>query len=113
MRMGTLPMRNFQERKEAFERRFAHDEHQKFRAGARRNKLLGLWVAEQLGIKDEKALVYAGEVIEEDVHAGEAGVIHKVTADLKKKGITASAAEIKAKMQELMLLAIEQVKKEH
>lgn len=103
-------MRNFEERKEAFERRYAHDEHQRFRAGARRNKLLGLWVAEKLGLTGDKAETYAGAVVVEEVRAGEAGVVKKVIADLKKKGIASSPAEIKAKMHELLTLAIAQVK---
>jgi len=102
-------MNSFKERQEAFEKEFAHGEHLKFKAGARRNKLLGLWVAERLGIAGAQADTYASEVVAAEVHGGEAGVMDKVTADLKNKGITSSAAEIKAKMIELMKIAIEQV----
>jgi len=103
-------MNSFKERKEAFEKEFAHGEHQRFKAGARRNKLLGLWVAERLGIAGAQADTYASEIVAAEVHGGEAGVIDRVTADLKNKGITSSPAEIKAKMNELMKIAIEQVK---
>jgi len=103
-------MSSFKERQEAFEKEFAHGEHLKFKAGARRNKLLGLWVAEKLGIAGAQADTYASEIVAAEVHGGEAGVIDKVTADLKNKGITSSPAEIKAKMNDLMKIAIEQVK---
>jgi hypothetical protein len=103
-------MTTFDKREEAFEKQFVHDEALKFKAGARRNRLLGLWVAEKLGITGAQAEAYAGEIVAAEVDGGEAGVIGKVTADLEKKGVTSSAAEISAKMEELMQLAMTQVK---
>ena len=97
-------------REEAFEKQFVHDEALKFKAGARRNRLLGLWVAEKLGITGAQADAYAGEVVAAEVDGGEESVIGKVTADLERKGVTSSAAEIGAKMEELMQLAMAQVK---
>ena len=103
-------MTTFDKREEAFEKQFVHDEALKFKAGARRNRLLGLWVAEKLRITGAQAEAYACEVVAAEVDGGEAGVIGKVTADLEKKGLTSSAAEIGAKMEELMQLAMAQVK---
>jgi hypothetical protein len=103
-------MTTFDKREEAFERQFAHDEELRFKAGARRNRLLGLWVAEKLGITGAQAEAYAGEVVAAEVDGGEKGVIGKVTADLERKGVTSSGAEIGAKMEELMQLAMAQLK---
>jgi hypothetical protein len=104
-------MTTFDKREEAFEKQFALDEEQKFKAEARRNKLLGLWVAEKLGKSGEDAGAYAKEVIaaefEED---GDADVVRKVIGDLSAKGIAIGEDEIRARMDELMLVAIAQVK---
>src|SRR5215470_14515044 len=104
-------MTTFDKREEAFEKQFALDEEQKFKALARRNRLLGLWVAEQLGKSGEDATAYAKEVIAaefEDAH--EAAVVRKVVGDLSAKGITISEEEIRVRMGELMLQAAAQVK---
>ena len=103
-------MTTFDKREEAFERQFVRDEELKFKAGARRNRLLGLWVAERLGITGAQAEAYAGQLVVAEVDGGEAGVIGKVTADLGRKGVASSAEEISAKMEELMQLAMAQVK---
>jgi hypothetical protein len=103
-------MTTFDKREEAFERQFVRDEELKFKAGARRNRLLGLWVAERLGITGAQAEAYAGQLVVAEVDGGEAGVIGKVTADLERKGVTSSAEEISAKMEELTQLAMAQVK---
>ena len=103
-------MTTFDKREEAFERQFVRDEELKFKAGARRNRLLGLWVAERLGITGAQAEAYAGQLVVAEVDGGEAGVIDKVMADLERKGVTSSADEISAKMEELMQLAMAQVK---
>ena len=103
-------MTTFDKREEAFERQFVRDEELKFKAGARRNRLLGLWVAERLGITGAQAEAYAGQLVVAEVDGGEAGVIDKVMADLERKGVASSAEEISAKMEELMQLAMAQVK---
>jgi hypothetical protein len=103
-------MTTFDKREEAFERQFVRDEELKFKAGARRNRLLGLWVAERLGITGAQAEAYAGQLVVAEVDGGEAGVIGKVTADLERKGVASSAEEISAKMEELTQLAMAQVK---
>jgi hypothetical protein len=104
-------MTTFDKREEAFENRFAHDEEQKFKAEARRNKLLGLWAAEKLGKSGAEAEAYAKEVIAAEFEeAHDADVIRKVTSDLAAKGVPSSEQEIRVKMDELMALAFAQVK---
>jgi hypothetical protein len=104
-------MTTFDKREEGFEKKFALDEEQKFKAEARRNKLLGLWVAEQLGISGEAANAYAKEVVAADfLEAGHRDVIRKVIADLDAKGISITEAQVEAKMIELLAEAILQVK---
>ena len=93
-------MTTFDERKSAFENKFAHDAEIKFKAEARCNKLLGLWAAELMGKSGNAAEEYAKEVIKSDFEeAGDADVIRKVAGDLDGK---ADAAEIKAKRMELL-----------
>ena len=104
-------MTTFDKREEGFEKKYALDEEQKFKAEARRNKLLGLWVADKLGMSGEEANAYAREVVAADFEeAADRDVVHKVTDDLAAKGIAISEAELRAKMDELMALAIMQVK---
>ena len=104
-------MTTFDKREEAFERRFALDEEQKFKAEVRRNKLLGLWVAEKLGMSGDAANAYAKEVVAADfLEAGHGDVIRKVIADLDAKGIPITEAEVEAKMIELLAQAILEVK---
>jgi hypothetical protein len=104
-------MTTFDKREEGFEKKFAIDEELKFKADARRNKLLGLWVAEQLGLSGEAAASYAREVVAADFEeAGDRDVVHKVTADLAAKGVAISNVALGAKMDELMALALVQVK---
>lgn len=55
-------MTTFDKRQEGFERKFAHDEELRFKATARRNRLLGLWAAEKLGLSSSDAEAYAKEV---------------------------------------------------
>ena len=104
-------MTTFDKREEAFEKKYALDEEQRFKAEARRNKLLGLWVAEKLGKSGDAAAAYAKEVIAAEFEgAGDADVVRKVTGDLSAKGISVSEQEIRAQMSELMVVAVAQVK---
>ncbi len=104
-------MTTFDKREEGFERKFALDEEQKFKAEARRNKLLGLWAAEQLGMSGDAATAYAREVVAADFEeAGHGDVLRKVMGDLTAKGIAISETELRMKMDELMAVAIIQVK---
>ena len=102
-------MTTFDKREEGFEKKFAMDEEQKFKAVARRNRLLGLWAAEQLGISGDAAAAYAKEVVAADFEQpGDNDVVHKVMRDLAGKGVT--EAQLRVKMDELLAQAIAQVK---
>jgi hypothetical protein len=104
-------MTTFDKREEGFEKKFAHDEELKFKAEARRNKLLGLWVAEKLGLSGDAANEYAREVVAADFEeAGDGDVVRKVMRDLGAKGVAITEPQIRAKMDELMAQAIVQVK---
>jgi hypothetical protein len=108
---GTFEMTTFDKREEAFEKKFALDEEQKFKAMARSDKLLGLWVAEKLGLSADEARTYSNElVVSEFEAAGHAGVLRKVANDLSAKGIVITDEEIRLKMDELMAQAVAQVK---
>ena len=103
-------MTTFDKREEGFEKKFAHDEELQFKAMARRNKLLGLWAAEKLGKSGADAEAYAKEVVLADFEeAGDNDVLRKVAADLKAKGIDEAA--IRAQMNTLLAVAVEQIKK--
>jgi len=103
-------MTTFEDRESAFENKFAHDEEMKFKAEARRNKLLGLWAAELLSKTGEDADTYAKEVVLSDFEeAGHEDVVRKVAGDL---GDLADADTIRGKMDELLRVAKEQLVKE-
>ncbi len=101
-------MTAFDKRAEGFEKKFAHDEELRFKATARRNKLLGLWAAAQLGKTGEDAEAYSKEVIAADFEeAGDEDVVRKVVGDLAPKGV--SEAEVRSMMQELLAEAVKQI----
>jgi hypothetical protein len=104
-------MSTFDKREEGFEKKYALDEEQKFKAEARRNRLLGMWVAEKLGMTGEAATAYAREVVAADFEeAGDGDVVRKVLGDLTAKGIALTEPQLRAKMDELMATAVLQVK---
>jgi len=107
----NLIMTTFDKREEGFEKKFALDEEQKFKAQARRNRLLGLWVASQLGMSGDAAVAYAKEIVAAEFgEGGDADVIRKVMGDLAAKGITVTETDIRTQMTELMTQAVAQVK---
>lgn len=104
-------MSEFDKRQEGFEKKYALDEEQKFRAEARRNRLLGLWAAEKLGITGEAATAYAKEVVAADFEeAGDADVLRKVMGDFTAKNVAITEQAIRAKMSELIAVAAAEVK---
>ena len=103
-------MTTFDKREEGFEKKFALDEEQKFKAEARRNKLLGLWVAEQLGLSGEAANDYARTVVAADFEQAGDGVVGKVLGDLGAKGVAVTGTQLHARMNELLAVAVAQVK---
>jgi hypothetical protein len=103
-------MPSFDDREKAFENKYAHDADMQFRAEARRNKLVGLWAAELMGMTGETAAAYAKDVVAADFEeAGIEDVVRKVKADLGDK---ASADEIRAKMAEMLPVAKAQLMQE-
>src|SRR5258708_690982 len=104
-------MTTFDKREEGFERQFAHDEELKFKAMARRNKLLGLWAAEKLGLTGAEADAYAKEVVVADFEeAGDDDVFRKVRKDFDAKGVKQSDQQIRTTMTSLMEEAVAQIK---
>ena len=98
----------FDKREEGFEKQFAHDEELRFKAMARRNKMLGLWAAVVLGKSGADAEAYAKEVVLADFEeSGDSDVVRKVATDLKSKGI--GEDQIRAHMSELLAQAVAQI----
>jgi hypothetical protein len=106
-----IGMTNFDKREEGFEKQFAHDEELKFKATARRNKLLGLWAAEKLGLAGADAQAYAKEVVVADIEAtGDHDVLGKIAKDFAAKGVSLSDHQIRRTIDELMAKAIAEIK---
>ncbi|KPB00169.1 DUF1476 domain-containing protein [Ahrensia marina] len=104
---------SLEDRKAAFENKFAHDAELRFKAEARRNRLLGEWVAEKLGKSGDEIAAYAREVVASDFEeAGDEDVFRKVRGDFDEANVPISDTDIRAKMVELMELAIQQVEKD-
>jgi hypothetical protein len=104
-------MTTFDKREEGFEKKFALDEEQKFKAEARRNRLLGLWAAAKLGMSGDAANAYAREVVAAKFgEGGDIDVIRKVMGDLSAKGVTVTETQVRSQMSELMAQAVAQVK---
>jgi hypothetical protein len=103
-------MTTFNEREEGFEKKFAHDEELRFKATARRNKLLGAWAAEKLGMIGAAAETYAKEVVMADFEEkGEEDVFRKLRKDFDAKGVAQSDQDIRKIMQELLGVAVTQI----
>ncbi|MAS07291.1 MAG: hypothetical protein CL534_21720 [Ahrensia sp.] len=102
---------SMKDREDAYENKFAHDEELRFKAEARRNKMLGLWAAEKLGKTGDEAEAYAKEVILSDFEeAGDEDVFRKIRGDFDAAGVEQSDHQIRRTMEELLAEAIEQVK---
>ncbi len=103
-------MSTFDKREDGFEKKFVHDEELRFKANARRNKLLGLWAAELMGLSGDAATAYAQEVIAADFQeAGDEDVFRKIRGDFDAKGVEQSDHQIRRTMTELMDEAIRQL----
>ena len=101
---------SFQDREKAFESKWAHDEELRFKIMARRNKLLGLWAADQMGMSGDEAAEYARAVVRADFEEpGEEDVFRKIHKDFAAKGIARSDHAIRMKMDELLQTATEQI----
>ena len=102
-------MTTFDERQKDFEKKFALDEELRFKATARRNKLLGLWAADKLGLTGAEAETYSKEVVAAQFDPGE-GVFNKVHGDFQAKGVAQSEHQIRRTMDELMAKAVGEIK---
>lgn len=106
-------MSGFDDRGDAFENKFAHDEQLQFKAMARRNKLLGLWVAEKLGLSGDEATEYAKSVVRSDFEEpGDEDVYRKIKGDFDEAGTGVPEADIRKVMRDLLATATEQIKNE-
>ncbi|NGN39657.1 DUF1476 domain-containing protein [Mesorhizobium sp. CGMCC 1.15528] len=103
-------MSSMKDREEGFEKKFAMDEELRFKATARRNKLLGLWAAEKLGKTGADADAYAKEVVISDIEeAGDHDVFRKIRKDFDAAGVEQSDHQIRRTMDELLATAAEQI----
>lgn len=106
-------MDNFKDKQKAMETKYAFDKEQEFRVVARRNKLLGLWVAEKLHMDEAQAADYAKEVVMADFEEpGDEDVFRKVKGDLEDKGVSMEDQDIRYQMQDLMEVAKAQIAEE-
>jgi hypothetical protein len=104
-------MTTFDKREEGFERQFAHDEELKFKATARRNKLIGLWAAEKLGLAGAEAEAYAKAFVIADLEStGDHDVFGKIRKDFDAKGVSLSDHQIRRTMDELTARAVSEIK---
>src|SRR4029077_4541830 len=107
----TRGMTTFDKREEGFEKQFAHDEELKFKATARRNKLVGLWAAEKLGLSGAGAEDYEKSVVMADFEeAGDHDVLRKIRRDFDAKGVAQSDHQIRRTMTEFLAKAVADIK---
>ena len=99
-------MTTFDNRENAFENKFAHDQEMQFKVTARRNKLVGLWAAAKMGLTEEEANAYAVSVVQADFEeAGDEDVVRKLLGDLITAGVDSDEASIRAALDEQMIEA--------
>lgn len=103
-------MSQFEDRQKGQEAKFTFDAEKKFKAEARRNKLVGIWAAELLGLTGDEAKSYAAEVVASDFEeAGDEDVFRKVSGDLRAKGLSVTDDTVRQKMAQLVHVANEQI----
>jgi hypothetical protein len=103
-------MPTFDEREKGYERKFQQDQELAFKAKARRNKLLGLWAAERLGLTGGAAEAYASEVVAADLQKpGDQDVIDKVAGDFAKRGVGLDATRVRVELDRCMAEAKRQL----
>lgn len=99
-------MTTFDDREQNFETEFKHDQELRFKTNARRNKLLGLWAADRMGLSGPAAETYARAIVEADLgRPGGAGARDKVMKDLAAQGLAVSAAEVEHERERLLAVA--------
>lgn len=103
-------MTTFDQREEGFERKFVEDEALEFKATARRNRLLGLWAGELMGLNAAGLDDYAAAIVRADVTTpGDEDVLRRVSRDLEGAGIKVSEGQVRGKMDELLAIARGQI----
>ena len=103
-------MTTFDEREKSFESKYKHDQDIQFKVHARRNKLVGLWAAEKLGLSGAAADSYAKDVVASDFeHPGDEDLVGKILKDFQEKGVKSSAAEIRKELEHKLPIAKAQV----
>ena len=103
-------MTTFDDRENAFENKFEHDQDMAFRVTARRNKLIGQWAAQKMGLTAEETDSYAKSVVQADFEeAGDEDVIRKLLGDLIAAGVDTSEEDVRAAMSDLMVEARRQL----
>jgi hypothetical protein len=104
-------MTTFDDREQAFENKFAHDEQLEFKAAARRNRMLGLWAAGLMGLEGDHLEQYAAAVVKADFEQpGDEDVLRKVWKDLSASGAKVTEGAVRAKMEEYLAVARDQIK---
>ncbi len=104
----------FKDRERSFEAKFKLDAELNFKAESRRNKLLGLWLAEKMGMSSEEAAAYAKEVVIADLdEPGIEDVMRKVMKDIRERKIEVEEAEVRAQIDALYVTAIDQIKNDY
>lgn len=104
-------MTTFNDRERGFENKFALDQDQEFKAGARRNRLLGEWAAGLMGLEGDRVAEYAKAVVKSDFELpGDDDVLRKVFEDLKGSGVNVSEGDVRMRMDELLAQAREAIK---
>src|ERR1051326_4594202 len=101
-------MAPFEEREKEFEARFKHDQELQFKVKARRNRMLGLWAAEQMGLAGEAADKYARDVVNAEFDGGDRHVVEKVAADVSAKGQSCTEAQVRFELEQLEAQAKQQ-----
>jgi hypothetical protein len=110
--LNEKSMPSFADREKGFEARFAHDEELRFRIAARRNRLLGMWAAERMGLSGEAAHTYARTVVYAEFDGGDPAVVAKVVEDLAAKGHAVTAAQVQFELEHFAVTAKQQVMQE-
>jgi hypothetical protein len=105
-------MPTFEDREKEFEAQFKHDEELRFKVTARRNRLLGLWAAQKMGLSGEAADAYAKTVVEAELGGGDKRVVQKLIVDLTAKGQTITDAQIQFELDHFAATARQQVMSE-
>src|SRR5436305_15259671 len=109
---GRSTMTTFDEREKDFEARYKHDQDLQFKVKARRNRLLGLWAAERMGLAGEAAAIYAKEIVDAEFSGGDRHIVEKICADLTAKGQSCTPTQVEFELKHLGETAKTQIMRE-